>query len=43
MRVSHVQLPRFMACYPLRQLLEFVVGICMSNAQVAHIAQPSEK
>lgn len=43
MRTPHVQLPRFMACYPLRQLLEFVVGICMSNAQVAHIARPSEK
>lgn len=43
MRVSHVQLPRFMACYPPRQLLGFVVGICMSHAQVAHIAWPSEK
>lgn len=43
MRASHVQLPRFMACYPPRQLLDFVVGISMSAAQVARIAWPSEK
>lgn len=43
MHASHVRLPRFMACYPLRQLLGFALGICMSDARVAHIGWPSGK